>query len=153
MSVTSADGRESVSAQCLKGEAHSFSPTRPELLLAALTRWYVETLSDARTTLEGFQHPHTADTMWPVLATCLELRLKTLPVLPHKGMRMRDSKYSCTLSLWEMVTVPISNRWIMTSQHWPVSCGSVLGVGQVVEIMKKRVETWCRRGQGHYKAR
>ena len=44
MSVMSADGRESVSAQCLKGEAYSFSPTRPELLLAALTRWYVELL-------------------------------------------------------------------------------------------------------------
>ena len=54
MSVTSADGREPVSAQCLKGEAYSFSPTRPELLLAALTRWYVEPLSDARTPLGDF---------------------------------------------------------------------------------------------------
>jgi hypothetical protein len=88
-----------------------------------------------------------------ILATCLELRLKTPPVLSHKGMRMRDSKYLCILSLREMVTVPISNRWIITSQHWPVPCGSVLGVGQAVEIMKKRVETRCRRGKGHYKAR
>ncbi|WHZ28722.1 MAG: hypothetical protein OJF51_003520 [Nitrospira sp.] len=62
MSVTSADGRprlrreasESVSAQCLKGEAYSFSPTRPELLLAAHARWYVEPLSDARTLLADF---------------------------------------------------------------------------------------------------
>ncbi|BFU92104.1 MAG: hypothetical protein NTAFB01_32910 [Nitrospira sp.] len=54
MSVTSADGRESVSAQCLKGEAYSFSPTRPALLLAALPRWYVEALSDAKTPLADF---------------------------------------------------------------------------------------------------
>jgi hypothetical protein len=44
MSVMSADGRESVSAPCLNGEAYSFSPTHPELLLAALTQWYVEPL-------------------------------------------------------------------------------------------------------------
>ncbi len=54
MSVTSADGRESVSAQCLKGEAYSFSPTRPELLLAALNPWYVEPLNEARTPLADF---------------------------------------------------------------------------------------------------
>jgi hypothetical protein len=54
MSVTSEDGRESVSAQCFKGEAYSVSPTRPELLLAALTRSYVESLSDARTPLADF---------------------------------------------------------------------------------------------------
>jgi hypothetical protein len=49
-----AEASESVSAQCLKGEAYSFSPARPELLLAAHARWYVEPLSDARTLLADF---------------------------------------------------------------------------------------------------
>ncbi len=31
-----------------------FSPTHPELLLAALARWYVEPLSEARTLLADF---------------------------------------------------------------------------------------------------
>jgi len=54
MSVTSADGRELVSAQCPKGEAYPFSPAPPRAALAALTREYVESLSDARTKLEDF---------------------------------------------------------------------------------------------------
>ena len=54
MSVTFADGRELVSAQCFRGEAYSLSPTRPRAAPAALARWYVEPLSDARTLLEDF---------------------------------------------------------------------------------------------------
>ena len=53
MSVTFADGRESVSAQCLRGEAYHFTHP-PRAALAALARWYVEPLSDARTPLADF---------------------------------------------------------------------------------------------------
>ena len=54
MSVTSADGRESVSAQCLRRPRRILShPAHPELLLATLARWYVEALCDTRTMLES----------------------------------------------------------------------------------------------------
>ena len=55
MSVTSADGRESVSAQCLRRPRRILShPAHPELLLATLARWCVEALSDTRTKLADF---------------------------------------------------------------------------------------------------
>ena len=55
MSVTFAGGREMVSAQCLTGEAYAII-TRPPIacMNRRLPCWYVEALSDARTTLEGF---------------------------------------------------------------------------------------------------
>jgi hypothetical protein len=52
MSVTFADGRELVSAQCLRRRGVVISPC-PQAALAALARWYVA-LSDARTPLADF---------------------------------------------------------------------------------------------------
>jgi len=54
MSVTFADGREPVSAQCLRGRGVVISPTLPRAALAALAREYVEPRSDARTPLADF---------------------------------------------------------------------------------------------------
>ena len=54
MSVTFADGREPVSAQCLKGQGVVISPTPPRAALAPLARGYIEPLSDARTPLADF---------------------------------------------------------------------------------------------------
>ena len=55
MSVTSADGRELVSAQCLKGEAHTIL-TRPPTARRnrRVPGPYVEPLSDAITPLADF---------------------------------------------------------------------------------------------------
>jgi len=54
MSVTFADGREAVSAQCPRGESSSFLPT-PSLPRQALFSWpYGEPLNDARMMLAGF---------------------------------------------------------------------------------------------------
>ena len=44
MSVTFADGREPLSAQCLKGRGEVISPTPPRAALAPLVRGYVESL-------------------------------------------------------------------------------------------------------------
>ena len=54
MSVTFADGRELVSARCLRSEAQLFSPSPPRAAVAALTRRYFKPLSDARTPLADF---------------------------------------------------------------------------------------------------
>ncbi len=53
MSVTFADGRELVSAQCL-GRGVTFLTHPPRAAVAALSRRYVEPLSDARTPLAAF---------------------------------------------------------------------------------------------------